>query len=77
MPGSVTIGHMHPSVNLGHDDAARLAHVMAHLSTMLEAPGPNRISDAQLTALCEGESGNRPELAAWARRLATHLHSHT
>ena len=76
MPGSVTIGHFHPTVTLGHDDSVRLATVLAQLSDLLELSGPNRITDAQVSALCEGQVHHRAELTDWARRLTAHLQAH-
>ena len=76
MPGSVTIGHFHPTVTLGHDDAEQLAGVLAQLSVLLEGGGPDRLTDGQVSALCGGEPQHRTELAGWARQLTRHLHDH-
>jgi hypothetical protein len=76
MPGSVTIGHFHQSVTLGHDDAERLADVLSQMSLMLEMAGPNRITDQQVSALCEGRADRRAELSGWARNLARHVQMH-
>jgi len=76
MPGSVTIGHFHQSVTLGHDDADRLAGVLAQLSVMLESSGPDRLTDGQVSALCGGEPERRAELTGWAQQLTRHLHQH-
>jgi hypothetical protein len=76
MPGSVTIGHFHPTVTLGHDDADRLAGVLAQLSVMLETNGPDRVTDEQVSALCGGEPRRRAELTAWTRELTRRIHQH-
>lgn len=76
MPGSVTIGHFHPSVTLGHDDADRLAGVLAQLSVLLESNGPDRLTDDQVSALCGGEPQRRAELAEWTRQLTRRVHDH-
>ena len=76
MPGSVTIGHFHPTVTLGHDDAERLAGVLAQLSVLLDSSGPERCTDEQVSALCGGRPGQRAEFAEWTRRLTARLDSH-
>lgn len=76
MPGSVTIGHFRPTVTLGHDDADRLAGVLAQLSVMLESSGPDRITDEQVSALCGGEPQRRAELTAWTQGLTRRIHEH-
>lgn len=70
MPGSLTIGHHEADVLLDHSDAKRLATVLEELAYLLDIPGPNRINEAQLTALCEGRTADRTELARWARGVA-------
>ena len=77
MPGSVTIGHFHPTVTLGHDDSERLASVLARMSLMLETTGPDRITDEQVSTLCGGQgTKQRAEFAEWTRRLTQHLQTH-
>jgi hypothetical protein len=76
MPGSVTIGHFHPTVTLGHDDAERLEGVLARLSVLLQSTGPDRISDAQLMALSGAQAAGRTELAEWTGRLTHRLQTH-
>ncbi|QMU76327.1 hypothetical protein GXW83_11815 [Streptacidiphilus sp. PB12-B1b] len=76
MPGSVTIGHFHPSVTLGHDDAERLEDMLARMSAMLDSTGPDRITDAQIDALCAGQADGRSELATWTDRLTHRLQAH-
>jgi hypothetical protein len=76
MPGSVTIGHFHPTVTLGHDDADQLAGVLAQLSVLLEGGGPDRLTDDQVSTLCGGEPEHRAELAEWTRQLTRRVHDH-
>ncbi|MFI9328228.1 hypothetical protein ACIGZJ_11870 [Kitasatospora sp. NPDC052868] len=73
MPGSSTISHHEATVALDHMDAKRLATVLDELAYLLEIPGPNRINDAQLAALCEGRAPDRAELSRWSRALAGEL----
>ncbi|MFF2042438.1 hypothetical protein ACFVVX_18625 [Kitasatospora sp. NPDC058170] len=73
MPGSSTISHHEATVALDHMDAKRLATVLEELAYLLEIPGPNRINDAQLDALCEGRAPDRAELSRWSRALAGEL----
>ncbi|MFJ1704581.1 hypothetical protein [Kitasatospora sp. NPDC088346] len=76
MPGSVTIGHAEALVVLSHTDAERLATVLRQMSSMLEQPGPDQLSDAQVRALCEGQPHHRGELVEWCRGLSEHLRTH-
>ncbi|WFB07598.1 hypothetical protein LRS74_11440 [Streptomyces sp. LX-29] len=76
MPGSTTLGHTHALVMLSHTDAERLATVLQSMARMLDMPGPNRLSDAQVAVLCEGRVGHRGELTAWTRAVAEHLRAH-
>ncbi|MFB8237730.1 hypothetical protein ACFC58_14370 [Kitasatospora purpeofusca] len=73
MPGSLTIGHHEAAASLDHTDAVRLATVLDELAYLLEIPGPNRINDAQVAALCEGMPADRAELARWSRSVAAEL----
>ncbi|MEU4583641.1 hypothetical protein AB0F92_16365 [Kitasatospora aureofaciens] len=77
MPGSLTISHHQAAATLDHVDAERLATVLADLAYLLEIPGPDRITDAQLAVLCEGHSPDRGDLvhfcASTARRLKGQL----
>ncbi|MGW2252197.1 hypothetical protein ACWCXH_18635 [Kitasatospora sp. NPDC001660] len=73
MPGSLTISHHEAAVALDHTDAVRLTTVLEELAYLLEIPGPNRINDAQLAALCEGRAPDRAELSRWSRALAAQL----
>ncbi|MDH6137709.1 hypothetical protein P3T37_007142 [Kitasatospora sp. MAA4] len=78
MPGSVTIGHTEAVSTVEHTDAIRLAEVLDELGHLLAVQGANRLSDAQVDALCAGQSAGRPqgreELARWCRTLAAQLH---
>ncbi|MFF8771329.1 hypothetical protein [Kitasatospora sp. NPDC015120] len=73
MPGSLTISHHETAATLDHVDAVRLAAVLDELAYLLGIPGPNRINDAQLAALCEGRAPDRADLARWSRGLAAEL----
>ncbi len=73
MPGSVTIGHHETAVAIGAADALRLASGLEEIAYLLEIPGPNRISDAQLGALCDGRPYQRDEVVRWTRELAAEL----
>ncbi|MEU9130268.1 hypothetical protein AB0D08_19535 [Kitasatospora sp. NPDC048540] len=76
MPGSVTIGHAEALVLLSHPDAERLTTMLRQMSSMLEASGPNRLTEAQVTELCEGRMENRGELTEWCRNLSQYLNAH-
>ncbi|TVL93955.1 hypothetical protein [Streptomyces sp. SAJ15] len=73
MPGSTTLGHTHALVMLSHADAERLATVLQSMARMLDMPGPNRLSDAQVAFLCEGRVGDRGEFTAWTVGLSEYL----
>ncbi|GAB2736887.1 hypothetical protein [Kitasatospora kifunensis] len=74
MPGSVTIGHTEAVATVEHADAERLAVLLDEMGHLLAMAGPNRLSDAQVSALCGGQKHNRDELARWCRGMAAHLH---
>ncbi|WP_371497824.1 hypothetical protein OG871_17870 [Kitasatospora sp. NBC_00374] len=76
MPGSVTIGHAEALVALSHVDAERLAMVLREMSSMMEKPGPEQLSDAQVMALSEGRPQHRGELTEWCRSLSEYLKTH-
>jgi hypothetical protein len=61
------------SVTLGHADAQRLAWVLKEMSDLLDMQGPNKITDSQVSALCEGQVHHRTEFAQWTRALSTEL----
>ena len=73
MPGSVTISHHEAAVALGAADAQRLASGLEEFAYLLEIPGPNRLSDAQLSVLSDGRPYQRDEVVRWARGLAAEL----
>jgi uncharacterized protein len=75
MPGSMTISHTDALVMLSHADAERLATVLREMCRLLEQPGADRLSDAQVQALCEDRL-RRNDLADWSRRLSGYLEEH-
>jgi uncharacterized protein len=76
MPGSTTIGHTHPTVTFSHEDAARLAVLLERLSSMLETADPEHLTEAQVSALCEGQAGDRAEFADWTLQLTRQIRAH-
>lgn len=76
MPGSVTIGHADALVMLSHADAERLTAMMREISNLLQVQGPDRLTDTQVSALCEGKTQHRDELTQWARELSDYLKAH-
>jgi hypothetical protein len=76
MPGSVTISHTDALVMLSHDDAERLAVMLREVSGLLETTGPDRLGDAQVSALCGGKMHSRDELTKWSHGLAEYLKAH-
>ncbi|MDH6124473.1 hypothetical protein [Kitasatospora sp. GP82] len=76
MPGSVTISHTDALVMLSHSDAERLATTLREISRLLEAPGPNRLTDAQVSALCAGKVHHREEFTEWCRSVSEYLKAH-
>ncbi|MCD0483718.1 hypothetical protein [Streptacidiphilus sp. ASG 303] len=74
MPGSVTISRHHEAVMVDHTDAQRLAAVLGEVARLLEEAGPDRLTDAQVAALCGGQPHHREELDRWIRALAGDLH---
>lgn len=77
MPGSTTLGPGHGADAIEHPDAQRLAAVMRELHRLLDAAGPDRITDPQVAALCGGEAHHRDEFTAWVGRVAQHLEQAT
>ncbi|WP_371480867.1 hypothetical protein [Kitasatospora sp. NBC_00315] len=73
MPGSVTISHHGTAVPIDAADAQRLASGLDELAYLLEIPGPNRLSDAQLGVLCDGKPYQRDAVVRWTRKLAAEL----
>ncbi|MDH6576710.1 hypothetical protein [Kitasatospora sp. MAP5-34] len=76
MPGSVTISHTDALVMLSHADAERLTTMMREISHLLDTRGPDRLTDAQVSALCEGKVQHRDELTQWASELSEYLKAH-
>ncbi|MDH6118374.1 hypothetical protein [Kitasatospora sp. GAS204B] len=74
MPGSVTLGHTEAGATVDHTDAQRLAVLLDEMGHLLAMAGPNRLTDAQVGALCAGQSWDRDELARWCRGMAAQLH---
>lgn len=73
MPGSVTVSrHLH-GATVDHMDAERLAGMLGALGMMLDGRGPERLSDAQLTALGAPRIESREEISTWARRMCADL----
>lgn len=77
MPGSTTLGPGHGVDAIEHSDAQRLASVMKELHRLLEAAGPDRITDPQVAALCGGEAHHREEFTDWVGRVAGQLEKAT
>jgi hypothetical protein len=73
MPGSTTLGPGHGVDSIEHPDAVRLAAVLREMSGLLAMDGPNRLTDAQVTALCGGQVHHRQEFSEWVTRLAREL----
>lgn len=73
MPGSTTLGPGHGVDTIEHTDAVRLASVLRQMSGLLAMQGPNRLTDAQVTALCEGQVHHRQEFSEWVARVARDL----
>ncbi|GAA2231814.1 MULTISPECIES: hypothetical protein [Kitasatospora] len=76
MPGSMTIGHTDALVMLSHADAERLSTTLREVSHLLEVHSPDRLTDAQVAALCEGQLHHREELAGWCRSVSEYLRDH-
>ncbi|WP_455361829.1 hypothetical protein [Streptomyces sp. SYSU K21746] len=73
MPGSTTLGGGHGPDTIAHTDAIRLASVLQEMSVLLRVQGPNRLTDAQVSALCGGQVHQRTEFAEWVASLAREL----
>ncbi|MGK4581527.1 hypothetical protein [Kitasatospora sp. HPMI-4] len=76
MPGSMTIGHTDALVMLSHADAERLSATLREIAQLLEVRSPDRLTDAQVSALCQGRLHHREELAGWSRGVAEYLRNH-
>ncbi|MER7516415.1 hypothetical protein [Streptomyces sp. NPDC126499] len=77
MPGSTTLGPGHGVDAIDHPDAQRLTSVMRELHRLLTAPGPDRMTDAQVAALCGGGAAGRAEFTAWVERVVRRLEEAT
>ncbi|MEV6393182.1 hypothetical protein AB0M39_00070 [Streptomyces sp. NPDC051907] len=73
MPGSTTLSAGHGSDAIEHTDAVRLASVLREMSALLTMDGPNRLTDAQVSALCGGQVHHRQEFGDWVARVAKEL----
>lgn len=73
MPGSTTLGPGHGVDAIEHLDALRMLSLMKELNRLLTAPGPDRITDAQATALGGAGARSREELTAWVGRVTRDL----
>ncbi|TQK51647.1 hypothetical protein FBY35_2058 [Streptomyces sp. SLBN-118] len=73
MPGSTTLKAGHGVDPVEHTDAVRLASVLSELNALLTVEGPNRLSDAQVSALCGGQAHHRQEFGEFIARLALDL----
>ncbi|MGW1894242.1 hypothetical protein ACWCP6_28965 [Streptomyces sp. NPDC002004] len=77
MPGSTFLGHAHGADAIEHGDAVRLAGVLHEMAALLAMSGPNRLTDAQVGALCGGRMHDREEFTAWVLRVARELDHRT
>lgn len=77
MPGSTTIRPGHGVDGIEHLDALRMTSLMKELGRLLTATGSERITDAQVAALCGGEAGRREDLTLWVERVARDLEKAT
>lgn len=73
MPGSTTLGPGHGVDSIEHTDAVRLTSVLREMSALLAMDGPNRLTDAQVSALCGGQVHHRQEFSEWVARVARDL----
>ncbi|MFG2329183.1 hypothetical protein ACGFMM_06105 [Streptomyces sp. NPDC048604] len=77
MPGSTSLGPGHGVDAIDHLDAQRMTSVLTELHRLLAEPGPDALTDAQVTALCGGEEHHREEFADWVGRVARQLREAT
>ncbi|MFJ3580797.1 hypothetical protein ACIPPS_00955 [Streptomyces sp. NPDC090127] len=77
MPGSTTLGPGHGVDAIEHLDALRMTSLMKELQRLLTVPGPERLTDAQVAALCAGEDHPREAFTDWVRRVADDLEKAT
>lgn len=77
MPGSTTLKAGHGVDSIDHLDAQRMTSVMTELHRLLTAQGTERMTDAQVAALCGGDPHHREEFTDWVRRVADQLEKAT
>ncbi|MDX2564044.1 hypothetical protein PV371_30945 [Streptomyces sp. TX20-6-3] len=77
MPGSTTLGPGHGVDAIEHLDALRMMSLMKELHRMLTAPGPDRLTEAQVAALLERDGRHREGLSDWVERMARDLEKAT
>ncbi|MFJ8074582.1 hypothetical protein ACIQ7Q_11780 [Streptomyces sp. NPDC096176] len=73
MPGSTTLKAGHGVDPIEHTDAVRLASVLRELNGLLTVDEPNRLTDAQVSALRAGHGHDRQEFGVWLARVAQDL----
>ena len=74
MPGSTTLGQHAMPVELEHEDSERLEALLDCLARLLDARGPEGLTEAQAAALCAGHEHSRDELRGWLGHLTADLH---
>jgi hypothetical protein len=60
-------------VELEHEDGERLGSLLDCLARLLDARGPEGLTDAQVDALCAGHEHSRDELRGWLGHLTADL----
>lgn len=73
MPGSTTLGSGHGVDAIDHVDAQRMTVLMRELHRLLTTTESDRITHAQVTALCGGDAHSRMEFTAWVEQMAHKL----
>ncbi|MFE7805838.1 hypothetical protein ACFU51_14470 [Streptomyces sp. NPDC057430] len=77
MPGSTTIRPGHGVDAIEHLDALRMTSLMKELHRLLTVSGPDRITDAQVAAMCGDEARGRAEFTDWIERMVRDLENAT
>ncbi|MEU9995220.1 hypothetical protein [Streptomyces sp. NPDC050848] len=77
MPGSTTLGPGHGVDAIEHLDAVRVKSLMKELHRLLTVSGPDRITDAQVTALRGDAADDREAFTDWVGRVAHDLEKAT
>lgn len=77
MPGSTTIRPGHGADAIEHLEAVRMTSLMKELHRLLTAPGPDRLTDAQVAALSGGEAQGREEFTDWLGHVVRDLEKAT